>query len=36
MSVIYDLGLGLITIIANLAAIYGGILFMTWFFGKDF
>lgn len=36
MSIIYDLGLGLITAIANLAMIYGGFIIMTWLIGKDF
>lgn len=36
MSIIYDLGLGLLTIAANLAMLYGGFLLMTWLIGKDF
>lgn len=36
MSIIYDLGLGLLAIISNLALLYGGFLLMTWLFGKDF
>ena len=36
MSIIIDLGLALIAVVANLAMLYGGFLVMTWLFGKDF